>query len=97
MRVVVHPALASDIDSILDWLSSERPAAIEPLQRHIDEAVARISVWPKLAPIVVDLGNDVRALMLARYPYRLFYRVRPEAIEILHLRHTSRAPWEGGR
>ena len=97
MKVVLHPAVSSDIESILDWLSSEHPAAIEPLLRQIDETIARVSVWPKLAPMVVELGSDIRAATLVRYPYRLFYRIRPNVIEILHIRHTSRAPWEGRR
>jgi plasmid stabilization system protein ParE len=45
----------------------------------------------------VELGDDVRAIALAHYPYRIFYRIGPNAVEILHVRHTSRSPWEGGR
>ena len=97
MKVVFHPAVESDLDSILDWLAADRPTVIEPLQRQVDEAIARVAVWPKLAPIVAGLGSDIRAFALARYPYRIFYRLKADTIEILHIRHTSRAPWKGGR
>jgi toxin ParE1/3/4 len=96
VKLVFHPEVRSDLDMILDWLSSGRPDAIEPLLQQIDEAIARVSVWPKVAP-TTELGNDTRVVTLTRYPYRIFYRVTPDAIEVLHIRHTSRAPWEGDR
>jgi plasmid stabilization system protein ParE len=95
MKVVLRP-LVRDLDSIFEWLHSERPGAVEPLLRQIDETVARIAVWPRLAPIV-KFENDVRVITLSHYPYRIFYRIRPDAVEILHVRHSSQAPWEGGR
>lgn len=96
MKVVFHPEVESDVSSILDFLLAERPEAIGPLQRHIEEAIGRLAVWPQLAPVVPELGT-VRALSLSRFPYRIFYRVRRDAIEILHIRHTAREAWEGGR
>jgi plasmid stabilization system protein ParE len=96
MKVVLHPLVHSDLDSIFEWIHSEQPGAVEPLLRQIDEAVARIAVWPRLAP-VVELEGYVRVITLSHYPYRIFYRIGPDAVEILHVRHTSRAPWEGGR
>jgi len=39
---------------------------------------------------VVDERPDVRVVPLVRYPYRIFYRVADEAVEILHIHHASR-------
>ena len=33
---------------------------------------------------------DVRVVPLTRYPYKIFYRVTREAVEILHVHHTAR-------
>jgi hypothetical protein len=52
--------------------------------------------WPQLAPTAPEL-EGVRALGLTHFPYRIFYRVRGDAVEILHIRHTARAAWAGGR
>jgi plasmid stabilization system protein ParE len=30
-----------------------------------------------------------------RYPYKIFYRLRDDAVEILHIRHTARRAWAG--
>jgi plasmid stabilization system protein ParE len=40
---------------------------------------------------------DVRVKFLVRYPYKMFYRVRADGVEIVHIRHTSRRPWVGER
>jgi toxin ParE1/3/4 len=38
---------------------------------------------------------DIRVKFVIRYPYRIFYNVREDVVEILHIRHTSRRPWPG--
>ena len=40
--------------------------------------------------------TGVRVVPLIRYPYKVFYRITNEAIEILYIHHAARrAPWEG--
>ena len=39
----------------------------------------------------------VRMKVVVRYRYKIFYRIREDLIEILHVRHGSRRPWEGER
>jgi len=34
----------------------------------------------------------VRVAFVLRYRYKIFYRVTTDAIRIVHIRHTSRAP-----
>ena len=29
-------------------------------------------------------------------PYKIFYRVREDIVEVIHIRHTARRPWRGG-
>jgi plasmid stabilization system protein ParE len=38
-----------------------------------------------------------RVTFVVRYPYKIFYRVRHDIVEILHIRHTSRRAWTGDR
>jgi toxin ParE1/3/4 len=38
---------------------------------------------------------NVRVKFLVRYPYKMFYRVRGDVVEIVHIRHTSRRRWVG--
>jgi plasmid stabilization system protein ParE len=39
---------------------------------------------------------DVRVIFAARDPYKIFHRVR-DAVEILHIRHTSRKGWKADK
>ena len=62
--------------------------------------------WAKRMRVVFEPGlvwtetrvierPGVRVAPLVRYPYNVFYRVIADAVEILHIHHTSRrAPWE---
>jgi len=39
---------------------------------------------------------DVRVKVVRRYRYKIFYRiVDADMVQIVHVRHTSRRPWEG--
>jgi plasmid stabilization system protein ParE len=38
---------------------------------------------------------DIRVHVVQRYRYKIFYSVVGEAVEIIHVRHTSRRPWTG--
>lgn len=96
MRVVYTPEASDNLDTILAHLFLENPSAAFALARMIDAAVSRISDFPESSP-VIDFDQAVRVVTLMRFPYRIFYRVKPDVVEILHIRHTSREPWAGGR
>jgi len=49
----------------------------------------RIGRWPQSAREVVGRAG-VRVVPLIRYPYKIFYRVMPDAVEVLHIRHSAR-------
>jgi plasmid stabilization system protein ParE len=51
--------------------------------------------WTEGFPHTGKLGADlwVRVVSVSRYPYKIFCRLRGDAVEILHIRHTARRPW----
>jgi len=53
--------------------------------------IDRISRAPEASPRVSQ-RSEVRAATVVRYPFRIFYRVRNDTIDILHIRHTSMRP-----
>jgi toxin ParE1/3/4 len=38
--------------------------------------------------------EGVRVVSLGHYPYKIFYRVTLDAVEILHIRHAARRSWD---
>jgi hypothetical protein len=51
----------------------------------LDAAVQRLATNPEGSPVV-------RRVRLRRFPYGLFYRVRPDALVVLACFHARRGP-----
>ena len=94
MKVVFTDAAVADLHSIAAYLAANYPSVAPAVERRLRIVIARIARWPESARRVIE-RPDVRVVALVRYPYRVFYRVTEEAVEILHIHHASRrAPWE---
>ena len=73
------------------------PAKSAAFERRLRTVVMRIGAWPESAEEVAERPG-VRVVPLIRYPYKVFYRVTSDAVEILYIHHVARrAPWEGER
>jgi toxin ParE1/3/4 len=95
MRVRYTPEAFSDRERIVEYLKERSESGARNVAASIREAVAQLAHQP-------DSGYrtdnpEVRVLFVVRYPYKIFYRVRDDAVEILHIRHTSRRAWAGER
>jgi toxin ParE1/3/4 len=90
--VYTDPALR-DLGEITVWVKQHYPGLGRALDRRLRIVVAHIARWPdsmrrsKLRP-------DVHVAPLGRYPYKIFYRVRDDTIQILHIHHAAREPWD---
>ena len=93
MRVVYTDEALRDLDGILGFIAEHYPMLMIPFENRLGAAMRRIWAWPQSAPEVVKRPG-VRMLPLIPYPYKLFYRVMADRVEILHLHHASRRePW----
>jgi toxin ParE1/3/4 len=63
------------------------------IEARIRAVVEHISEAPESAPRV-EQRPGVRAVPLIRYPFKIFYRVLEDRVMVLHIRHTSRRPWD---
>jgi plasmid stabilization system protein ParE len=66
------------------------------LETRIRAIVEQIRQAPESAPRV-EQRPGVRVVPLIRYPYKILYRIADDTVRILHIRHTSRRPWENER
>ena len=97
MRVVYTDDALRDLDEILTYIAANYPTAYAPFEKRLHTAIARIGAWPESAAEVVQ-RRGVRVVPLVRYPYKMFYRVTRDAVEILHIHHAAQQePWEGDR
>jgi plasmid stabilization system protein ParE len=59
---------------------------VEVIERRIDS--------PRQSPRIGYPSDDpaIRILLAIPYPYRIYYRIRGNEIEIVHIRHMARRP-----
>jgi toxin ParE1/3/4 len=89
MKVVYTTEAFADLDGILDYIANQYPAISEPFKSRLHAVVARIARWPESAQEVAERPG-VRVMPLIRYPYKIFYRISNETVEILYIHHAAR-------
>ena len=82
MKVRFTEAALKDIDQIRDFLLSNYPSTAPLVEKRIRMVTGRIGTWPESSPRITGYPG-LRAATLGRYPYRVFYVIDAEAIEIL--------------
>ena len=95
MRVEYSKRAIADLKAIAAFCAaSDNPTLGERVAARIREVVARIARVPTSGRPVIERPG-VRVVPLLRYRYNVFYAVSGDSVRILHIRHTSRAPWRG--
>jgi plasmid stabilization system protein ParE len=89
MKVVFTEPALDDLNEIRRYLQTHYPGIATSVEKRLRIVVARVSRWPESAASV-DERPGVRVALLVRYPYKVFYRIKDEVVEILHIHHTSR-------
>jgi plasmid stabilization system protein ParE len=93
MRGVYTGEALRDLDKITIWLKARYPGVGAAVERRLRLVVAHIARWPESMRASAHRPG-VRVVPLGRYPYKIFYRVSGDAVEILHIHHAARAPWD---
>ena len=95
MKLVYSRRALADLEQIkIYYAANASPPIAEAIGRRLENVVDRICRVPEAAPRVSQ-RSQVRVVAVVRYPFQIFYRVRDDAIDILHIRHTSRRPVKG--
>lgn len=89
MKVVFTEDALRDLDEILHYISTNYPGVYGPFESRLRTIVTRIGTWPHSAQEVVQ-RPDVRSVPFIRYPYKIFYRVLSDRVEVLHVHHSAR-------
>jgi toxin ParE1/3/4 len=95
MKVRFSSQAFADREQIFEYLHARSPSGAHNVLASIREAVALLADQPYSGYPTDD--PEVRVKFVVRYPYKIFYRVRDDVVEIVHIRHTSRRPWSGAK
>ena len=88
MRVRYTPRALSDLKRIYSYLHARSPHGAASVRAAVRNSVASLS------DVVRGQETDrtgVLRLPVVRYQYAIYFRVGTTSIEIIHIRHTSRA------
>jgi toxin ParE1/3/4 len=66
----------------------------EELEARIVAVVERIGREPLSAP-ELEQRPGMHVVLLIKFPYKIFYRIKDDIVFIYHIRHTSRRHWTG--
>jgi plasmid stabilization system protein ParE len=89
MKIVYTDEALRNLDEILGYIASNYPMISTSFQKRLQTVVARIGAWPESAQEVAERPG-VRVVPLIRYPYKVFYRITSEAVEVLYIHHAAR-------
>jgi len=93
MKVLYTEEALKDLDAIADWLIVHYPAVAPAVERRIRSAITHITHWPESSRRSAE-RSGVRVAPLGRYPYKIFYRINDDTVEILHIHHAAQKPWD---
>ena len=94
MRIEYSKRAIADLRQIAAYYArSGDPAVAERIATRIQEVVARIVALPLSGRPVLQRPG-VRVALLRSYRYKIFYRVTGDSLRIVHIRHTSRPPFD---
>jgi plasmid stabilization system protein ParE len=94
--VIIHEAAEAEINEAADFYDMESPGLGTVFIDEIQRAILKISRNPVAYQ---QIRSRVRRMPVGKFPYSLFFSVRPDEIRILAVAHQKRRPfyWHGRR
>jgi plasmid stabilization system protein ParE len=78
------------IDTTLDYIALRSPQGARSVNKRIIAALALMQEYPQAGQMTSREG--MRRIVLAPYPYVIFYRVAADEIVVSRFRHTAQRP-----
>lgn len=88
LRVRYTETAISDLLGIHAYISQNNPGAATEVGLAIERAITLLSLFPHKSRKLRLPGWY--ALPVTRYPYIIFFKIKRDELEILHIRHAAR-------
>lgn len=89
MKVINLPAADREFVKIVAHYRKERPSRAVAFIQEVDHASALLAENPYLG---APEDHGVRGFRLTRFPYTLYYVIRPDRLLVAAIAHWSRRP-----
>ena len=93
MKLHFTPRARRDLDKIAEYLLARSPSGARNVLTAIDRSLGLLVDFPESGELS-DHPN-LRVRVVPGYPYKIYYRVFANRIDVAHIRHTSREEWKG--
>ena len=93
MRIVLAPLAAQDLQEAYDFIASDNPEAADSVLAGILEAFGMIASG-HVQGRQVSLRSGDRVRTWAHPPYRIYYRIVRDELQVVRVYHQARRPME---
>jgi addiction module RelE/StbE family toxin len=88
-RIIWSPRAADDLEEICEFIARDSRQYASIVAQRILDAIERVAAMPESGSIVPEHNRrDLRECFV--HHYRIIYRLRGNAIEIVVVRHSAR-------
>ncbi|HLL89561.1 MAG TPA: type II toxin-antitoxin system RelE/ParE family toxin [Tepidisphaeraceae bacterium] len=88
-RQIVRPEAEADIADAARWYDDQRPGLGNEFLAAVGVAVKAAAANPFLSQRL-RASPEVRRALVKRFPYRVFFIRRPDAVVVIRVLHTAR-------
>jgi toxin ParE1/3/4 len=93
MKIRYSPQARDDLQDIFHYLNDRSPSGAANVMRAIYAGIAFLAENP-MASQETALP-EIRVKIVRRYNFKIFYRLGRDTIDLVHVRHAARRPFEG--
>jgi toxin ParE1/3/4 len=96
MKVRYTETALAEIEEICSYIAQDNPGAAADIATAIERVVAWVAKRPRSAPVVY--AGEVRAKLVERFQYRIFYTIKGDEVTLRNVRRTKQSrPWDRER
>ncbi|MCP5351902.1 MAG: type II toxin-antitoxin system RelE/ParE family toxin [Chromatiales bacterium] len=91
-----HRAALAEFTQATAWYEAQRDGLGHEFVTEIESAIRQLAKNPERYPMV---HHETRRILVRRFPFSMFYRIRKDAVVVLAVFHTRRNPmvWQRRR
>ena len=87
LPLILSAEARADFDEAAGWYGERSPATADRFIDAVRDALYQIRAAPDFYGIV---WNDVRCALVRRFPYAIYYHMKPEGVVVIAVIHTKR-------
>jgi plasmid stabilization system protein ParE len=89
LPIVLRRAARVEFDEAIDWYEQQRPGLGDDFAEAVQDVFNKISATPLIHATVL---RDIRRGNVQRFPYSVYYRVKPKWVVVISVFHNRRDP-----